>query len=149
MADITPHEKTLLNMYERSRLPKGVQVELIEGPLAPCVPMRLQGAGAVIMFEGLVRPTEQDAAIAGLLYEVYEPMTQRMLADLATTTIKKFKLLALTVQHSKGLVPVYDCSFRLQVASTHRAEGLAAMDWFIIQMKQEVPIWKHVQNENS
>jgi molybdopterin synthase catalytic subunit len=34
------------------------------------------------------------------------------------------------------------CSFRLQVASAHRAEALAAMTEFIDRLKRDVPIWK-------
>lgn len=122
-----------------------VQVVLTDGPLAPLVPMRVKGAGAVICFEGLVRPTENHAPIAGLSYEVYEPMARRMLVELAQQTRIEFELLCVHVEHSMGFVPTYDCSFRLQVASKHRTEGLAGMDWFIIRMKEKVPIWKHIK----
>lgn len=126
-----------------------VTAMLVQGPLDAISPPRIQSAGAVILFEGLVRPIENDASIAGLFYEVYEPMATTLLNDLALQTAKKFELIAVHVEHSKGFVPVYDCSFRLLVASKHRAEGLAAMDEFIIRMKQEVPIWKQVRTEQQ
>lgn len=124
---------------------KHVHALLIDGPLEAKVPQRIHHAGAVIVFEGLVRPTENDATIAGLFYEVYEPMAIQLLDNLALEMFRKFDLIAVHVEHSKGFVPVYACSFRLLVASAHRAAGLAAMDEFIIRMKQEVPIWKHVR----
>lgn len=122
-----------------------VRVALVDGPLCACEAARIEGAGAVISFEGLVRPTQDAADITGLLYEVYEPMTQNMLLELALQIHNEFDLLAVHVTHSKGFVPSYDCSFRLMVASKHRKEGLDAMDRFIIRMKQEVPIWKHIR----
>jgi molybdopterin synthase catalytic subunit len=51
-------------------------------------------------------------------------------------------LVAILVEHSKGFVPVGQCSFRLLVAGTHRRESLAAMSEFIDRMKRDVPIWK-------
>lgn len=128
---------------------ESVCVTLVKGPLDARSPRRIQAAGAVILFEGLVRPTENEAAIAGLFYEVYEPMAMSLLKKLASETLAKFDLIAVDVEHSKGFVPVYECSFRLQVASSHRAEGLAAMDEFIIRMKQEVPIWKHIRTSQQ
>lgn len=123
-----------------------VHVTLVDGPLHACEAARIEGAGAVISFEGLVRPMEDEADITGLLYEVYEPMTQNMLHELAMQILNAFDLLAVHVTHSKGFVPSFDCSFRLMVASKHRKEGLDAMDEFIVRMKQEVPIWKHVRH---
>lgn len=126
-----------------SKLANPVRISVTEGPLQPIKPDRLPGGGAVILFEGLVRPEEDDQTIEGLRYEVYEPMAQQMLLALAVQTMEQFKVLAIVVEHSRGFVPTFECSFRLQIASKHRAEGLAAMDWFIHRMKQDVPIWKH------
>ena len=127
-----------------------VRVSLVDGPVRVGNALAHQlcdGAGADIVFEGLVRPQEDDAVISGLYYEVYEPMAVKQLLELAQETLARFGLLAVWVEHSKGLVPVHACSFRLRVASKHRGEGLAGMDWFIIRMKQEVPIWKHVRTD--
>jgi len=115
---------------------------LHDGPLPPATPWDIPGAGAVICFEGIVRPSEDDHAIAALDYEVYEPMAQRELARLSTATCARFGLLDLLAEHSRGCVPAGACSFRLRIASQHRAEGLAAMAWFIDRLKQDVPIWK-------
>lgn len=138
------------DVYKAAEVFEPVRVSLVDGPV--CVGNALAhqlcaGAGADIVFEGLVRPQEDDAAICGLLYEVYEPMAVKLLLELAQETLTRFGLLAVWVEHSKGFVPVHACSFRLRVASKHRGEGLAGMDWFIIRMKQEVPIWKHVRTD--
>lgn len=121
-----------------------VKVSILDGPLPAVQALRIDGAGAVICFEGVVRPTENGHGIDALDYETYEPMAQKMLAQLAERAIERFGLLAVHVEHSRGRVPAGGCSFRMIVASPHRAEGLAAMGWFIDQMKQDVPIWKRV-----
>ncbi len=114
-----------------------------EGPLpAAARPLDCDGAGAVVSFEGRVRPLERGRTIAALDYEIYEPMARQMLAQLAEELVARFGLLALCVEHSYGRVEVDQCSFRLQVAAAHRQEALAAMACFIDRLKQDLPIWK-------
>lgn len=120
-----------------------------DGPLANAPSWRVPGAGAVLCFEGMVRPSEGELAIAGLRYETYDPMAEHELRRLARQACDRFGLLGLLVQHSRGFVPNHRCSFRLQVASVHRKQGLAAMDWFIDRMKQVVPIWKRPIREGD
>jgi molybdopterin synthase catalytic subunit len=120
-----------------------VSVCLHEGPLpVAATPLPCDGAGAVVAFEGRVRPLDNDRTIAALDYEIYEPMARQMLAQLVEECIAQFGLIGLCVEHSHGRVEVGQCSFRLQVAAAHRQEALAAMACFIDRMKQDVPIWK-------
>lgn len=120
-------------------------INLIDGPLpayAPADPPEQSGAGALIVFEGIVRRREGDRDIIALDYQAYDPMATRMLHHMADRLIRDFDLLAVDVWHSRGRVAVGECSFRLVIRSRHRKEGLRAMDYFIDQMKQDVPIWK-------
>jgi len=120
------------------------QVHIIDGPLGPAEPWHVDGAGALLSFEGIVRPTEHGDPIAALDYEAYQPMADHQLGRLAEQTLHQFDLIAIRVEHSRGRVPAGACSFRLRIASAHRKEGLAAMDGFIDRMKRDVPIWKHI-----
>ncbi|MCL4743343.1 MAG: molybdenum cofactor biosynthesis protein MoaE [Phycisphaerales bacterium] len=123
-----------------------VDVRICDGPLgthhpnAPSV-----GGGAVIVFEGVVRPTENGHPIAGLHYETYEPMAQRQMHALATDLAQHLGLLRVSVEHSRGFVPVGGCSFRLVIVSPHRREAIEAVDRFIDRLKQDVPIWKRAE----
>lgn len=119
-----------------------IEVRLVEGELGAGEPMRLPGAGAVVQFEGVVRPTESGQPLRGLTYEAYEPMTGRMLDALGREIAEQHGLRALRVEHSVGFVPNHAVSFRLTVVSAHRKAALAAMDKFIDRMKQDVPLWK-------
>lgn len=119
-----------------------ISITILDGPLPPARPISIGGAGAVLCFEGIVRPTEEARPIVALDYEAYEPMAQNQFQRLASDALSTPGVLAVHVQHSRGRVPAGACSFRLVVASRHRAEGLAALSRFIDQMKQDVPIWK-------
>jgi molybdopterin synthase catalytic subunit len=120
-----------------------VQVHLIDGPLGePAVWRHESGAGAIVAFEGVVRPLEEARALAALEYEAYEPMASRMIERISADLIAKHGLLAICVEHSTGRVGVGECSFRLRIASRHRKEALGAADEFIDRLKQDVPLWK-------
>ena len=119
-----------------------VTVHIIDGPLAAPEPWSADGAGAVLSFEGVVRPMENDVLIAALEYDVYHPMAEQQLQRLGDSIVDQHDLIGLIVEHSRGRVHVGECSFRLRIASAHRKEGLAAMDTFIDRMKRDVPIWK-------
>jgi len=119
-----------------------VEALLHDGALGPAVDWRPGGAGAVVQFEGVVRPTEDGKALVGLDYEQYEPMSHASLAALGREVVDQHGLTALRVEHSVGHVANHAVSFRLYVASPHRKAALAAMDTFIDRMKKEVPLWK-------
>ncbi len=122
-----------------------VRIEIVEGPLgesrsAP----RCAGAGASVVFEGIVRGLEDGTTIEALDYEAYMPMAERQLHALATEIGAAHAITLIRAEHSTGRVPVGACSFRLMVAAPHRAEALVAMGEFIDRMKRDVPIWKFV-----
>ena len=125
-----------------------IRISITPGPLLPLnvnAPAYLSrsGSGASVCFEGIVRPGEDSKTISAIDYEAYEPMAQKTLHELAREAIDKFGVVAMSIEHSTGRVPVHERSFRMQVVSIHRKEALQAMDWFIDAMKRDVPIWKH------
>lgn len=127
-----------------------VRVTIVEGPLpSPAALPVVAGAGAVLTFEGVVRPTEGEAAIAALDYSAYEPMTTREMTRLAEQALATHGLLAIAVEHSVGRVAAGETSFRLSIASRHRKEALAAAAEFIDAMKRDVPLWKMPVEQTS
>ncbi len=120
-----------------------LSIDIVPGPLGREVPpWSPDGAGAVLTFEGMVRPIEEDCRIDALDYDAYRPMAERMLESLGTELIGQHSLIAMHIEHSLGAVAPGECAFRLRIASAHRAEGLAALEDFITRMKQDVPIFK-------
>jgi molybdopterin synthase catalytic subunit len=120
-----------------------VAVHIHDGPLpATPPPCPREGAGAVLCFEGRVRPLEAGQPIAALEYEVYEPMAQQLLCRTGEELLRSHGLFGISIEHSRGRVEVGQCSFRLQVAAPHRQEALDAVAFFIDRMKADIPIWK-------
>ncbi len=124
-----------------------VRVSIVDGPLPgshldEAEDRAAPEAGAIVCFEGRVRPLEDGRELDALRYEEYPPMTGRELRKLAGAMLAEHKLLAIGVWHSRGAVPVGACSFRLRIAARHRKEALAATDRFIDRMKRDVPLWK-------
>ncbi len=117
-------------------------VDLCDGPVRNTPRRSDVAAGAVLVFEGIVRPDEEGRPILGLDYKAYDPMARAEFHRLGEFMMREFDLLEVNVQHSRGFVPAGECSFRLVVASKHRQSALAATDWFIAAMKRDVPIWK-------
>lgn len=120
-----------------------VHVSILDGPLPGA--SREESApvaGAVLVFEGIVREDEDGRKIDALDYQAYEPMAQTMLERLARHAVESHGLLGMQVEHSRGRVPVGECSFRLTVTAPHRKQALLAMDEFIDALKRDVPIWK-------
>jgi len=105
---------------------------------------RRAGVGAVLVFEGIVRGLEAGELIAGLEYEVYEPMATRQMEMIARGLVEELGLVSVRVWHSRGRVGGGECSLRVVVRSAHRKEGLVAMERFIDALKRDVPIWKRV-----
>lgn len=120
-----------------------VRVRLIAGPLPPLAPSAEEpGSGAVLCFEGIVRPTESQRPIDALDYEAYRPMAEETIESIAREVCERHSLHSMLVEHSVGLVRVGERSFRAVIGSPHRREALAAMSEFIDRLKSDVPIWK-------
>lgn len=128
-----------------------VRVQIVEGPVPPHVVQAAAatepfagagGAGAIIEFRGVVRPTEHGEPIDALEYEAYEPMAQRELARIARAIASRHGLIGLRLWHSRGRVPAGACSLWIVIASAHRKAAIAAVDELVDELKREVPIWK-------
>ena len=119
-----------------------IQVHMFYGPLPPARPLEAPNATSAVSFETIVESVEDKRPIAALIFEDYEPMTQRQLRKLAEQIKDQFQLTAIRVQQSRRRVPVGECCFRIQAAAGVEAEAIAAIGRFMEQMKTEVPLWK-------
>ena len=119
-------------------------VTIVDGPIAAAPIARWPGAGAIVVFEGLVRGSEAGREIDALTYESYDPMAENMLRRIGDEVIAKHALTGLIVVHSRGRVRVGECSLRVTAGAPHRREALDATAEFIDRLKKDVPIWKSV-----
>lgn len=122
-----------------------LSIEFHDGPLEAMAPRTFEEAGAVVQFEGVIRPIEAGRTIVAMEYEAYRPMADDTLRAIAAQIGEEFAIDELHMQHSVGRVPVGERSFRLVIAARHREPALRAMAVFIDRMKRDAPIWKRPQ----
>jgi molybdopterin synthase catalytic subunit len=99
-------------------------------------------AGAIVEFRGIVRGVENGAKIGGLLYEIYEPMAERMMRRIIEELDAEHPCLAFLVVHRHGLVPVGEMAIHVRIEARHRSEAIKMLELFMNRLKTEVPIWK-------
>jgi molybdopterin synthase catalytic subunit len=103
--------------------------------------------GAVVYFLGVVRDTEQNAAISGIDYEAFGRMAEHQFNLLFDEMERRWPIEAVRLVHRLGVVKVNDPSLWVEVVAPHRGEAFAACQWLIDEMKRVVPIWKRAVGE--
>ena len=99
--------------------------------------------GASVEFLGIVRGHDEGRAIEALDYEAYEPMAERVIAQLVAHAQQRWPLHQVHVRHRVGRVPVGEAAVLVGVQAPHREEAFEACRFLIDAIKQEAPIWKH------
>lgn len=100
-------------------------------------------AGAVVVFWGAVRATEEGREITGIEYEAHQAMAEHQMQLVAAGAAEKFDVREVFVRHRVGFVPAAQPSVVVRVASGHRGAAFAASQWIMDELKRVVPIWKH------
>jgi molybdopterin synthase catalytic subunit len=100
------------------------------------------GNGAVLVFHGAVRNKTADRRVTHLEYEAYEPMALAALETIGQEVVKQHGISAIACTHRIGRLEIGDDAMVVAVSSPHRAAALAALEDFIVRLKQDVPIWK-------
>lgn len=98
--------------------------------------------GASVEFLGIVRKEEASKEIAYIEYEVYEPMAERLIADLIGQAKARWPLHRVVVRHRVGKVSVGETAVLIGVCAPHREEAFEACRFLIDEIKKDVPIWK-------
>jgi len=117
------------------------KISVTQAPLAARV-SDIAGAGAVVDFWGVVRPTEDGREITGIDYEAHREMAEHHLKRIVKQAAERFGLKLVIIHHRIGFIPVGEASLFLRAASPHRSEGFRAIQWIVDELKKKVPIWK-------
>ena len=127
-----------------------IRVEIVDSSIIPFESDDNQKEkGAELIFNGRVRETEHGKKITMLDSEQYEDMAEKELINIARETQNKFPIKDLLCRHRIGKVKVGETSLHVSIWSKHRKEGLEAMSFFIIELKQRGPIWKWAIHANG
>ena len=99
-------------------------------------------AGAVVVFDGIVRNHTRGRRTLYLDYESYEAMALGQMRTLARDARQRFGVRRIALVHRLGRLQVGETSVLIAVASAHRAQAFDACRWIIDTLKKTVPIWK-------
>ena len=100
------------------------------------------GAGAIVSFTGLVRPTANGDAVTSLRLEAYSPMTERGIESAAREAQTRWPLTALNIIHRIGEMGPGDPIVFVATASAHRRAAFEAADYLMDYLKTEAIFWK-------
>lgn len=98
--------------------------------------------GAVDIFIGMPRASEEDGDIIELFYESYKSMAEKIIKEIIEDAKEKFKLKKVIVHHRIGSVPLSEPSFLVVVWSGHREEAFKGCRYVVDEVKAKAPIWK-------
>jgi molybdopterin synthase catalytic subunit len=123
-----------------------ISIHFTQEPIViPPVALLSREIGACLEFQGIVRETEDGAALAGLRYEAYEPMAVMHLERIFNELGAAHPCAGVTFIHRLGWVPVGEASLFVRVLAAHRGPALRFMGEAIDRMKADAPIWKMVK----
>ena len=98
--------------------------------------------GAVSLFLGTVRNSNEGRAVDGIDYSAYDAMAVAEMNRIADEATQRFEGVAVLLTHRTGTLHVGDVSVAIACAHAHRRPALDANRYVIEQLKQRVPIWK-------
>jgi molybdopterin synthase catalytic subunit len=100
------------------------------------------GQGAEVRFLGTVRGLEDNRLISGIDYSAYQPMAEKMLAELVESGRAAHGPHEVFIQHRLGFVAAEEPSILIRVRTKHSAAAFDLCRWYLQEVKTRVPIWK-------
>jgi molybdopterin synthase catalytic subunit len=99
------------------------------------------GAGAHVVFCGVVRDLDHGRRVVALEYESH-PNAADVLAEVADEFAASEHVHRLAVSHRIGTLEVGDVALVAAVSSAHRAEAFEICGRLVDEVKRRLPIWK-------
>src|SRR6185369_14222335 len=99
-------------------------------------------AGATALFVGTTRNENEGRVVERLEYEAYEAMAVDEMRRIGEDIARRWQVVAVSMVHRVGVVPVGQASVAVAVSAAHREEAFAACRFGIDTLKATVPIWK-------
>lgn len=100
------------------------------------------GAGAILVFSGIVRDNAQGKAVDHLEYESYPEMAEASMREIIREIKTRWAEARVAMAHRIGKLKIGEASLMIAVAAPHRPEAYAASRYAIERVKATVPVWK-------
>jgi len=98
--------------------------------------------GAISIFLGAVRNSNEGRAVDGIDYSAYEAMAVAEMNRIVAEAVDRFPGVEVALEHRTGTLKVGDVSVAIACAHAHRSPALDANRYVIEELKRRVPIWK-------
>ena len=98
--------------------------------------------GAISVFAGTVRDTNDGRSVTAIDYSAYTSMAEAELGSILAEAEDRFGAVAIVVEHRVGPLTLGDVSVAIVAAHAHRAPALDCTRFVIEEIKKRVPIWK-------
>ena len=104
---------------------------------------RIEAAGAVVGFAGVVRDHDGGRTVMRLEYSAH-PSAQQTLADVAAEIAADCHgVRAIAVSHRIGTLQIGDAALVAAVAADHRQAAFETCARLVDTVKARLPVWKH------
>jgi molybdopterin synthase catalytic subunit len=121
-------------MYEISKEPIDIQAVIDK--------VVQREAGAITTFIGTVRELTKGKKTIFLIYEAYEAMAVKKLAQIGDEIEQRWAGSKVAMTHRVGRLEITDIAVVIAVSTPHRADAYEANRYAIERIKEIVPIWK-------
>jgi molybdopterin synthase catalytic subunit len=98
--------------------------------------------GAISVFAGTVRATNDGRSVTAIDYSAYTSMAESELESILAEAQDRFGVMGIEVEHRVGALALGDVSVAIVAAHAHRAPALDCTRFVIEEIKKRVPIWK-------
>ncbi len=119
--------------------------EITTDPVDACAVLdRVGGAedGAVALFLGIVRNSNDGRPVTGMEYEGYTEMARDELSAIVAEAAERAHAGRMAAVHRLGALGVGEVSVAIAVSAPHRAEAFDAARHVIEEIKKRLPVWK-------
>lgn len=101
-----------------------------------------EGHGAISIFLGTVRNSNDGRPVSGIDYSAYDAMAVAEMHRIIAEANARFEGVVIVVEHRIGTLQVGDVSVAIACGHPHRGPALDASRYVIEELKKRVPIWK-------
>jgi len=98
--------------------------------------------GAISVFAGTVRESNDGRSVIAIDYSAYTSMAESELASIIAEAEGLFGVSAVVVEHRVGALALGDVSVAIVAGHAHRTPALECTRFVIEEIKKRVPIWK-------
>ena len=99
------------------------------------------GAGAVVIFHGVIRNHDHDRPVHALEY-LGHPSAQDVLAEVVRQFAAEASVFAVAAAHRVGSLEIGDAALVAAVSTAHRADAFAICGRLVDEIKTRLPVWK-------